>query len=140
MMLLPNAEETCMAHNNVPAAGDARIDTAVLAALIRSGVRIVLLDARAHESDDGRRIPGAVTLAPGAPRAVLDSVIGPRPALIVSYSNNLYCPEGMRLARYLRHCGYENVLDYPDGLAGWVAAGYAVEAAQQTPPPGPEGK
>lgn len=106
--------------------GEARIDTNVLAVLIRSGVPMVLLDARTGESDDGRRIPGARKLGPRSAPAELESVIGPESTLVVSYSNNLYCPESMRLCRHLGHHGYHNVLDYLDGLAGWIAAGHEV--------------
>ena len=115
--------------------GDARIDTNVLAVLIRSGIPMVLLDARTGESDDGRRIPGASKLGPKSAPAELESVIGPENALVVSYSNNLYCPESMRLCRHLAHNGYHNVLDYLDGLAGWVAAGH--EVVQAGAPRGP---
>jgi rhodanese-related sulfurtransferase len=47
--------------------------------------------------------------------------------LVVTYCANLKCPASRMLAAHLRKLGYKNVLEYPQGIDGWVASGYKVE-------------
>ena len=108
----------------------ALIDTAAIAILVRSDIPVVILDARSDEYDDGRRNPGASQLPVKSTASEVESVIGAKDTLVVTYCTNLHCPASMALYRHLKNLGYENVLDYPDGLAGWAAAGYEVEEAK----------
>jgi len=111
------------------APAEAEIDTAALAMLIRSGVAMVVLDARAGEYFDGRRIPTARNLAPDCSASDAKDVIGSKNALVVTYCSNLHCPASTMLYRHLKELGYENVLEYHDGIAGWAAAGLPVETS-----------
>lgn len=117
--------------NGVEAPGLAMVDTAALAVLLRSKVPIVVLDARSDEYDDGRRIPGATRLSPDSSAYQVDKAVGHKDTLTITYCSNLKCTASMKLHRHLKNLGYENVLEYPDGLAGWQAAGYPVEQESQ---------
>ena len=110
---------------------EAAIDTATLAVLIRSGIPMVVLDARTPEMDEGSRIPTAMSLTTRSTPDEVEKIIRSKRSLIVTYCTNLHCPVSVRLAAHLKNLGYENVLHYPDGLAGWIAAGYPVEKSHQ---------
>jgi len=86
-----------------------------------------VLDARTGTFDDGQRIPGARTLAPTASEAEIAAMLPDKGALVVTYCANLKCPASHMLGETLRKAGYTNVLEYHDGIEGWVAAGHAVE-------------
>jgi len=90
---------------------------------------MTVLDARVGKFDDGNRIPGAKALAPDAPAEKVTSMLPDSQALIVTYCVNLKCPASSLLAKRLRQLGYSNVLEYHEGIEGWIAAGNAVEKA-----------
>jgi rhodanese-related sulfurtransferase len=50
-------------------------------------------------------------------------------ALVVTYCANLKCPASQMLAERLRTLGYSNVLEYHEGIKGWIDAGNAIEKA-----------
>jgi rhodanese-related sulfurtransferase len=106
------------------------INTAVLATLIRSGDAMVILDARTGKYDDGRRVAGAKALSPEAGAEEAAKLIATKDSLVVTYCANLKCPASGKLAAHLRELGYRNVLEYPYGIEGWVAAGQQVDKAK----------
>jgi len=101
----------------------AQINTAALAAVIKSRAPFVLLDARPAADDDGRRIPGAIKLPAAASPEQIAALVPEKNTLIVTYCQDITCPAGERLARHLEDLGYLNVVQYPEGIAGWTAAG-----------------
>ena len=103
------------------------INTEALAAMLRAKVPVTLLDARAGKYDDGRRIPGAVTLAPTAKNDEITVLLPDKTALIVTYCVDLKCPASHQLGEKLRSMGYVNVLEYHEGIMGWTAAGNKVQ-------------
>jgi len=107
------------------------IDTPALAVLIKSGVPLVLLDARSGKYDDGRRIPGAQALSPNATAKEAAALIKAKNTLVVAYCTNLKCPASKYLAKRLTGLGYTNVLKYPQGIDGWQAAGYPVKRIEK---------
>ncbi len=111
---------------SVKAPGYAAIDTAALAVLLRSGTDLKLLDARG-DAEDIEMIPGATRLEVKSTADEVETAAGPKDALLVTYCTNLHCPLSMSLYEHLKNQGYENVLEYPDGVAGWKAAGNDVE-------------
>jgi len=113
----------------VGAPGLAIIDTATLAVLLRSETPKVLLDARSEEYDNGERIPGAQNLCPDSSAYEVDKAVKSKNSLVITYCSNLSCPASIKLNTHLRNLGYQNVLEYADGLAGWKAAGYPIEHA-----------
>ena len=58
-------------------------------------------------------------------------MIPTKDTLVVTYCSNLKCPASAQLASALRKQGYSNILEYPVGIEGWVAAGNEVEKANK---------
>ncbi len=108
----------------------ATVETAALAVLVKSGVPLVLLDARTGKFDDGRRIPGAKQLSPKATAEDAAALIKAKDSLVVTYCANTKCPASGHLAERLKELGYTNVLEYPQGIEGWTKAGLSVEKAK----------
>ena len=50
--------------------------------------------------------------------------------LVVTYCAGLKCPASHQLAERLEKLGYGNVIEYPEGIPGWIEAGHAVEQAK----------
>jgi len=110
-------------------AAAAEIQTPALKALLASGVPVVVLDARTGKFDDGRRIPGAKQLSPEATAEQAASAIPAKGALVVTYCSGVKCPASEALAARLKALGYSNILEYREGIAGWVEAGNEVKKA-----------
>ncbi len=123
------APTTCTAAVKVEAV-EATISTDALAALIRAKTAVTILDARSGKFDDGRRIPGATSLAASADEATIAATAGAKDGLVVTYCASLKCPASKNLATKLRALGYTNVLEYPEGIQGWTAAGKTVVKAE----------
>lgn len=106
------------------------LNTAGLKALLDSGTRLALLDARTGQWDDGRRIPGAIALSADSTDEEIARALPDKNALIVTYCGGVKCPASRRLAHRLGALGYKNLVEYPEGIAGWVEAGHAVETGK----------
>ena len=89
-----------------------------------------ILDARSGKYDDGYRIPGAKALSSLSTEEEVAAMLPDKGALIVTYCSNLQCPASKRLADHLKKLGYTQVHEYPEGIAGWRAAGGKVDKAQ----------
>lgn len=109
------------------APAEAELNTEALAALIRTKVPVTVLDARSGKYDDGRRIPGAKALSASASDDAIAALLPNKDGLIVTYCASLTCPASKALAERLRKLGYKNVIEYPQGIAGWTEAGNSVE-------------
>lgn len=109
----------------------AEINTSGLKALIDAGAKLTILDARSGKYDDGRRIPGAKSLAAGASEKEASKVVRSKKSLVVTYCSNLKCPASEMLAENLKKQGYTNVIEYRHGIEGWAAAGLPVEKAKK---------
>lgn len=103
------------------------INTQGLAALVKAKAAVTILDARSGKYDDGRRIPGAQQLSPKADAKDVAKLLPDKHALIVTYCAGLSCPASKMLADHLKELGYANVIEYPQGIAGWAEEGNAVE-------------
>ena len=108
---------------------DGSVDTAALMAMMRAKTVMTVLDARTGAYDDGNRLPGAKSLSAESPAEKIAAVLPDKQALVVTYCGNVKCPASGLLAKRLRGLGYSNVLEYHEGIAGWRAAGNAVERA-----------
>ncbi|MHC4914344.1 MAG: rhodanese-like domain-containing protein [Planctomycetota bacterium] len=107
--------------------GEPEINAAALRALMSSGEHMHIFDARTGKYDDGRRVPGAGNLSPMAKKEQVVKVLHGRDDLVITYCTNLKCPASRMLAASLRKMGYRNVIEYPQGIEGWAAAGYPVQ-------------
>ena len=110
---------------------EAVVSTETLTTLLNAKTPLVLVDARTGKYDDGKRLPGAVALAPGATNEEIAKVIPDKNALIVAYCVNTKCMASHHLAVRLKEAGYVNVLRYPVGIEGWIAAGHQVVAVKK---------
>lgn len=90
----------------------------------------ILLDARSGKYDDGTRIPGAKSLNNKSTAAEIAAVIPSKDALVITYCSNLQCPASAALAKHLKELGYTHVHEYPEGIAGWRAAGGKIETVK----------
>lgn len=120
---MPKGQCKCPAK----AAPLAEINTSALKSLIDSGVKLTLVDARVGKYDDGRRIATAINLGPEAKDSEIVAALPSKDALIVSYCANLKCPASRLLATRLVALGYTHVLEYPQGIEGWVGEGNPVK-------------
>ena len=118
--------------DKVDAATDvpATINTLGLKTLINSGAPLTILDARSGEFDDGRRIAGAIALNAESKAEEIAKVLPNKEALIVTYCSNVKCPASHKLYTHLRSLGYTNLIEYPEGIQGWVEAGNPVTSAK----------
>ncbi|HOT27162.1 MAG TPA: rhodanese-like domain-containing protein [Candidatus Ozemobacteraceae bacterium] len=103
------------------------ITTEGLKALLSSGVPLHILDARSGKYDDGRRIPGAKSLNAESKVSTILRMLPEKEALIVTYCSNLKCPASGKLFEHLKSLGYKNLIEYPEGIQGWLSAGHEVE-------------
>ena len=126
------AAGVCMAKVSGTAADvmkEGVVNTAALVAMLRAKTPMTLLDARTGKFDDGNRIPGALALAPDAAEDHVTAMLPDKQKLVVPYCANLKCPASHMLGEKLRKLGYGNVLEYREGIEGWMAAGNTVEKA-----------
>ena len=103
-----------------------KIDTAALNAKIQGGAAFTLIDARTAKWDDGRRLPGAISMSAESTDEQILAALPDKSASIVTYCSNEKCPASETLAARLIGLGYENVVKYPQGLDGWAQAGHGV--------------
>ena len=83
----------------------------------------IILDARSGKYDDGYRIPGAKSLNSKSSAEEIAAVIPSKNSPVITYCSNLQCPASKMLADHLQALGYTHVKEYPEGIAGWRAAG-----------------
>jgi len=129
----PCPEGVCQAGNektgaeSVKSSAESSITTEGLKVLLQSKVPLTILDARSGKFDDGRRIPGAKSLNAASKVSEIVKTLPGKESLIVTYCANLQCPASHKLFEHLKSLGYKNVLEYPEGIAGWVKSGHEVE-------------
>ncbi len=114
-----------------PVAGE-KISTALLKMLLASKTNLILIDARSSKWDDGRRIPGAISLTSEASAEEFASTLPQKDALIAVYCTHAQCGASSRLAQRLADLGYMNVLKYAEGIDVWAQQGNRIELNQGT--------
>lgn len=122
----PGGEEDEMAELRKQLQENAIVSTGALKAMLDARTPVVILDARTGKYDDGRRLPGAKALAPEAGEQEMAAAIPSKDALIVTYCTNPACPASGELAKNLKQQGYRNVIKFPEGIQGWMMAGFEV--------------
>ncbi|HAE41273.1 MAG TPA: sulfurtransferase, partial [Candidatus Riflebacteria bacterium] len=88
------------------------------------------LDARSGKYDDGKRIADALSLNAESKPEEVSKVLPKKDALIVTYCANLKCPASNALYNHLKSLGYTNLIEYPEGIQGWIEAGNPVKATK----------
>jgi rhodanese-related sulfurtransferase len=108
-----------------------KIDTARLGNLLAAPVPVLVFDARSGKYDDKKRIPGAQQLGSKSDVETITAAVGDnKDAMIVTYCSGPKCPASNRLATKLQSAGYTNVVEYPEGISGWIAAGNDIVVAE----------
>ena len=110
---------------------EATINTDGVRAVLQAGAPVTVLDARSGKYDDGRRIPGAKSLNAGSSAEEVTKTLPDKNALVITYCAGLKCGASHQLADSLKKAGYANVIEYPEGIAGWAEAGNKMEKAAQ---------
>lgn len=123
-------EAAAPAHTEEKADAPATINTLGLKTLINSKVPLIVLDARSGEFDDGKRLPGALSLNADSKAEDIAKALPSKEALIVTYCSNLKCPASHKLYTHLQSLGYTNLIEYPEGIQGWVEAGNPVTSSK----------
>jgi rhodanese-related sulfurtransferase len=88
---------------------------------------VFIIDARPASKDDGSRIPSAKPIPFDATIENVTANLPDKNALIIVYCQNTACGASDYLANQLVKWGYQQVFRYPEGLDGWIAAGYSVD-------------
>jgi rhodanese-related sulfurtransferase len=110
----------------------AEINPAAVAALLRAGVSVVVLDARGNQDTF---LPKAKPLKPDAPASSVRRTVPRKASLIVTYDQGADDEAGQALAERLYGDGYKNVIRFPGGVDGWRKAGFKLR--KKLPPPAP---
>jgi rhodanese-related sulfurtransferase len=87
----------------------------------------LIFDARTGKYDNGERIPGAKSLSAASSAEEVTNAIPDKNASIVTYCANPKCPASAALAEHLKKLGYTNIMEYPEGIDGWIKAGNKVD-------------
>ena len=88
--------------------------------------KVTLLDVNGPVSYANGHIPGAIDYT--AHTADLAKVLpADKSALVVAYCGNEHCGAYARAAEAASKLGYTNVQHFKPGIAGWKAAGEAIE-------------
>lgn len=88
---------------------------------------VFIVDARPASKDEGSRIPSAKPIPFDATLEHVSANLPDKNALIILYCQNNGCRASNYLADQLVKWGYQHVFVYPEGLEGWLAAGYAID-------------
>ncbi len=99
------------------------LDTAKAQELIRKIPGLTIVDARAAEHYDGRRIKGSIWLPYDATDAQVAAALPKKNAPILSYCWSVRCPASQHLIDRLVGMGYTNLYEYPEGLQVWLEKG-----------------
>lgn len=117
----PNTQ--CCGSKTAKANAGGTINTSGLVALFHAKVPFTLIDARKAPK---QAIPGARALnaaCQSCDKTLAGEFQPVKKGLIVTYCAGPKCTASAKLASRLRQAGFTNVLEYPEGYAGW--AGYA---------------
>ncbi len=87
----------------------------------------LVFDARTGKYDTGERVPGAKTLSGDNTPEEIAKAIPDKNAAVVVYCANTACPASGNLAGVLKKLGYTNIMEYPEGIEGWIKAGNKVD-------------
>lgn len=121
------AVTACPAKDAAVKPAEPKIGVAELATLLKSGVKLTVVDARTGKWDDGLRVPGAKSLHAGSDAKDIASTLPDKKGLVITYCANVKCGAGPALVKRLKELGYENIIEFKDGIEGWAEAGQTVE-------------
>lgn len=98
-----------------------------LKAKLDRGEPLVLVEALPKKYYEDKHLPGAINMPHDAVDTLAPGLLPDKTAQIVVYCANAPCKNSGIAAQRLTELGYANVLDYHEGKADWLEAGYPVE-------------
>ena len=91
---------------------------------------VVVVEALGASFFASGHIPGAVNLPPHRVREAAAAVLPDRDAPVVVYGAGPGCRQAEIVLRILLALGYRDLSRYPDGKAGWAAAGLVLATSE----------
>lgn len=116
----------CGAEKKSKSAKVNTIDTAALQQKITAGDALTIVDARSAKWDDGKRLPGAISVSAESTDEQIAAALPDKAASIITYCSNEKCPASQTLAERLIGLGYTSVVKYPQGIEAWTEAGHDI--------------
>lgn len=99
------------------------VSTPTLAALLAAGTPLALIDCRTADSLAGPRIPGAMVFLTGSKPEGMAERFPAKDILMILYDGGS-STEQIGVRKELSAVGFTNILQYPAGIPGWIAAGH----------------
>lgn len=98
------------------------VTTPTLVSLLTAGAPLALIDCRPATSLAEPRIPGAMVFVSGWQYENIAACFPGKDILMILYDGG---PVSVRAEarRQLSKAGFSNILQYPDGIRGWIEAG-----------------
>lgn len=115
-----NASTSYQHKEKVQMVNYGHIDAKALKNLIDTKTKMVILDARNKDWDDGRRVPGGKSLPFDSDAGLYTQVAPDKNALIVVYCGSEQCPAGKTLVGKMLSEGYTHILEYAGGIQEWA--------------------
>ncbi|MBF0407624.1 MAG: hypothetical protein HQM10_09740 [Candidatus Riflebacteria bacterium] len=107
-----------------------QINTSTLEALVDSKVPIVLL-AASLEKTAARIIPGSCRIQNNdVSEAEIEKLLPDKNRMILVYDCDLELKNRYEIIKKLKKMGYSNLIDYQEGLDGWLKKGREVEVCK----------
>ena len=104
-----------------------------LKAKLENGEIFELVDIRDSHSYGEKHIPGASNVPAGEKFVeMLAGIVPDKEAHIILYNDRQEDPSDKEASAALESAGYIAVATLPDGLTGWMNAGYQVEGGQES--------
>ncbi|NCB38183.1 MAG: hypothetical protein EOM80_05375 [Erysipelotrichia bacterium] len=91
--------------------------------LMNSGAKVALVECRSGEQKEDLRIPGAIIARDNEPEETIFARLPSKDTMLILYPGL----EGGNIASMtesLRKLGYLSILEYRDGVYGWITFGY----------------
>ena len=115
-----NASTSYQQKEEIQMVNYGHIDAKALKNLIDTKTKMVILDARNQQWDDGRRVLGGKSLPFDAEPTLYTQTAPDKNALVVVYCGSDQCPAGKTLVGKMLLEGYTHVLEYAGGIKEWA--------------------
>jgi rhodanese-related sulfurtransferase len=109
-----------------PAADFTMMDAAAVNAAIDAKQTLFVFDANSKASYESRHVPGSTWVVYNKLKA--EQLPAAKDAKLVFYCANEMCPASHMAAKQAMAMGYTDVNVMPQGIQGWVKAGYRTDA------------
>lgn len=100
------------------------VTTPTLVSLLTAGAPIALIDCRSADALAEPRIPGSLVFVAGWNHENIAGRFPGKDILVILYDGGAVSVRG-EARRQLAEAGFSNILQYPDGIRGWIDAGQA---------------